>query len=226
MSDRPPPNPDSSLDEAAFEIPAPSLSDDDDDDIIGKIIDGRYQVESLIGAGGMGFVYMTMHVQLGQRYVLKTLRPELMSSESSRERFLREARSTSMIRHPHVVDVKDFGVHPTFGAYYVMERLEGRDLEQIMREGKRIEPRRAVRIARQVASALGEAHAQGIIHRDLKPANVFLLEPSGDPDHVKVLDFGLARVMDANRRLTETGAGDRHAALHGARAVRGREGGR
>ncbi len=177
----------------------------DPDDIVGQTIDGRYQVLSRIGAGGMGFVFEARHAQLGQTLVLKTLRPELLSSATITERFVREAQSATRIRHPHVIDVKDFGVHPRFGAYYVMERLDGRDLQALTEAEGPVPAARAIRILTQVAGALGAAHRVGVIHRDLKPANVFLVAQGAEPDFVKVLDFGLAKVMGANRRLTETG---------------------
>ena len=176
------------------------------DPLIGVLIDGRYEIIEWIGTGGMGVVYRARHVRLETDVVLKTLRPELTASEKTRARFTREAQSSTKVQHPHVIKVHDYGVHPDFGAYYVMEHLDGIDLAAAMRKAKDPIPiPRALHITRQVASALGSAHRARVVHRDLKPENVFLIERDGHPDFVKVLDFGLARLMDANRRLTETG---------------------
>lgn len=180
-------------------------SHDHVDEILGEVLAGKYEVVSRLGAGGMGYVFEARYIQLEQDVVLKTLRPELMSSGSVTERFIREAQAASRIRHPHVISVQDFGVHPRFGAFYVMEKLDGRDLENLVRSEGALAVERAIHILRQVASGLAAAHAVNIIHRDLKPANVFLIHQGYDADFVKVLDFGLARVMDANRKLTETG---------------------
>ena len=174
--------------------------------IVGQLIDGRYEVRSLIGAGGMGFVYLAYHARMQREVVLKTLRPELVSNERTRERFVREAQSLSRVQHPHIIKVHDYGVSADHGAYYVMERLVGLDLAAEMAQRREALPLdRAFHITRQVTSALASAHAAQVVHRDLKPENIFLVEQNGVPDYVKVLDFGLARLMDANRKLTETG---------------------
>ncbi|MFK7988084.1 MAG: serine/threonine-protein kinase [Sandaracinaceae bacterium] len=175
------------------------------DPLIGHVIDSRYRVTERLGEGGMGFVYLATHEQLGHTLVIKRLRPELVDSGSTSERFTREAQAASRIQHPHVIGVTDFGVLPDFGAYYVMERLEGADLGAELAATGAMSLERAVGIIEQAAEALAAAHAVSIVHRDLKPENVFLTTRDGQPDFVKVLDFGLARVMDANRKLTETG---------------------
>ncbi|MCB9598316.1 MAG: serine/threonine protein kinase [Sandaracinaceae bacterium] len=179
---------------------------DEVDDILGQVIDGRYEVVSRLGSGGMGFVWEARDVVRGQNVVLKTLRPELVNNEKTAERFLREAMASASIDHENVILVLGHGVTSSYGAYYVMERLVGMDLAAAMRKhGGPLPVELTLDLAEQVASALGAAHARGIIHRDLKPENIYLSEKDGR-EVVKVLDFGLARLLDAGNKLTETGA--------------------
>ncbi len=177
------------------------------DDILGQTIDGRYEVISRLGQGGMGFVWEARDLVMGGRpVVLKTLRPELVNNEKTAERFSREAMASAAIDHENVIVVLGHGVTKSYGAYYVMERLMGHDLAAaIAKHGGPLPVPRTLEIAIQVASALGAAHERGIIHRDLKPENVFLAERDGG-EVVKVLDFGLARLLEAGNKLTETGA--------------------
>ncbi|MCA9604520.1 MAG: serine/threonine protein kinase, partial [Myxococcales bacterium] len=180
---------------------------DEVDDILGETLDGRYEVLSRLGSGGMGFVWEARDLLMqGRSVVLKTLRPELVNNEKTAERFSREAMASAAIDHENVIVVLGHGVTANFGAYYVMERLVGRDLAaEIAAEGGPLSAARTIDIATQVASALGAAHARGIIHRDLKPENIYLAQ-RGERQIVKVLDFGLARLLDAGNKLTETGA--------------------
>jgi len=177
------------------------------DDILGETIDGRYEIISRLGAGGMGFVYEARDVVLdGRVVVLKTLRPELVNNETTAERFTREAMAQAAIDHPNVIRVIRHGVTQEYGAYYVMERLIGQDLGARLTSRGPLSVSQTLRIVADVAAALGAAHARGIIHRDLKPENIFLVDEGDGADHVKVLDFGLARLLDAGNKLTETGA--------------------
>jgi len=177
------------------------------DDILGQTIDDRYEIVSRLGAGGMGFVYEARDLILdGRVVVIKMLRPELVNNETTAERFTREAMAQAAIDHPNVIRVDQHGVTEAYGAYYVMERLTGQDLGARLTERGPLSVTETLRIAAQVASALGAAHARGIIHRDLKPENIFLVDEGGGREHVKVLDFGLARLLDAGNKLTETGA--------------------
>jgi serine/threonine protein kinase len=159
---------------------------------IGQLIDGRYRVERLIGEGGMGWVFEVQHEQIGRRLAMKVLNPDHNGSREGLERFRREARAASAIGHPSIVDVTDSGHTDQGSVYFVMELLQGRELGTLTARGEALAVLRALGIARQMARALAAAHRAGIVHRDLKPENVFLVERDGNPDFVKVLDFGIA----------------------------------
>jgi serine/threonine-protein kinase len=200
-----------------------------EDDLVGKTLGGRYRVARLLGRGGMGSVYEAVDVDLGRRVALKVMLPELTRDPVLLERFRREVRNTALLTHPNVVQVTDYGRLGNEPPFLVMELLEGRTLVARLKKG-RLEPRRAVRIALQVLSALAAAHDAGVVHRDLKPENVFLVGLEGGVELVKLLDFGLAKLMDdeAFARLTRTGVlvgTPRYAApeqVKGSRGVDGR----
>jgi serine/threonine-protein kinase len=175
--------------------------------VIGTTIDS-YIIRERIGEGGMGTVYLAEHTVLGRRAAIKILLPELSHDRSVVARFLNEARSASSIHHPAIVEIFDFGMSPERGAYIVMEYLEGETLRARRARLTRLDPHRALVIARQIASGLAAAHQLGIVHRDLKPDNVFLV---ADPDvfggeRIKLLDFGIAKVQrsidDTSRTIT------------------------
>jgi serine/threonine-protein kinase len=176
---------------------------------------GNYRVVRVLGQGGMGVVYLAEHQTLGRRAVIKQLLPEVSRDHDIVQRFFNEARAATMIRHPGIVDVFDFGQHPTSGtAYIVMEFLEGESLASRLERERILPIDLAAYIARQIASPLGAAHAVGIVHRDLKPDNVYL---SPDPDapygiRVKVLDFGIAKLAG---QLTTGGVKTRTGAVMG-----------
>ncbi len=153
---------------------------------------GRYRIEGLLGEGGMGRVYEASHLSIDRRVALKVLRPELARVESQVQRFVAEAQAVNRVRHPHIIEVQDL-VQDGERVYFVMELLRGQTLKALAKDAP-IELTRSVRLMRQAASALAAAHGVGVIHRDLKPDN-FVVER--DPDgleHLKVLDFGVARV--------------------------------
>jgi hypothetical protein len=179
------------------------------DPLLGRIVDGRYEVLSVIGEGGMGTVYETRHTTLGRRFAMKVLRRDIADEEHV-TRFIREAKAAAAIGHPNIVAVSDFGElasSPPDGAppvpYFVMEYLTGISLAALLRAEKTLAPVRAAEIALQCAAGLAAAHAAGVIHRDLKPDNVFLTR-SGDRELVKLLDFGVAK-MSGTGRLTRAG---------------------
>ena len=174
------------------------------DNLLGSIVDDRYEVLAVIGEGGMGRVYRVRHRRLGRAFALKALRADLARDPILTERFIQEARAAAVVTHPNVVQINDFGTLTSGQPYFVMELLEGRTLTRILREEGPIEPGRCVTIARQIAEALAAAHAMGVIHRDLKPDNVILIRPTGAHMTVKVLDFGLAKVA-VSSRLTRPG---------------------
>ncbi|MEY2936901.1 MAG: hypothetical protein RL033_7650 [Pseudomonadota bacterium] len=177
--------------------------------LIGQTLGGRYLVTSLIGTGGMGAVYRAEHVQLQKPVALKVLNAEMAQHREAALRFEREAMVSARIMHPHVVSANDSGRLPDGSLYLVLEFVQGRSLRQLLEEEGRLPIPRAVAIAGQIAEALAAAHAAEIVHRDLKPGNVMLLARESNAEFVKVLDFGLARVVgqpSGGEALTRTGA--------------------
>ena len=172
------------------------------DPLVGRTIGGRYLVCELIGTGGMGTVYRGRHQLVGRDVALKFLSPRYASDSAARERFLREARAANRIDHEHIIDITDFGETADKLVFLVMEYLEGETLGSIIDKGA-LEPRRALTIGWQLATALARAHELDVIHRDIKPDNIFVLQRRGG-DFVKLLDFGLAKVL-GEHRLTATG---------------------
>jgi serine/threonine-protein kinase len=179
-------------------------------DLVGEIIDGRYRVARLLGTGGMGAVYEAEHIEIGKKVALKVLHPRFSRQADLVARFRREARAASKVGHPNIVDVTDSGTTEAGDVYFVMERLDGLDLGEVLRQERRVAPDRTMAIGTQICRALQAAHAAGIIHRDLKPENIFLVSRDGNADFVKVLDFGIAKsepttASAAPRRLTTPG---------------------
>ncbi|HEY6881091.1 MAG TPA: protein kinase [Polyangiales bacterium] len=172
------------------------------DPLVGRTIGGRYLICELIGTGGMGAVYRGRHQLVGRDVALKFLAPRYASDPAARERFLREARAANRIDHEHIIDITDFGETSDKLVFLVMEYLEGEPLSKIIEQGA-LEPRRALNIAWQLATALARAHELDVIHRDIKPDNIFVLQRRGG-DFVKLLDFGLAKVV-GEHRLTAAG---------------------
>ena len=168
----------------------------EDDPRIGRVLDGRYRIVALLGTGGIGAVYRAEHAALGRFVAVKVLLEDFSELAELQRRFVREAKALSALSHPHIVPVIDFGLEPE--PYLVMELLEGRTLEDLLRDGL-LAPARALDIARQVLRGLAFAHARGVAHRDLKPANVFLQALPDADDHVRLLDFGLAKFLDDER---------------------------
>ena len=163
---------------------------------------GSYQVGELLSRGGMGEIYRAEHRMLVRPAALKIIRPEALGRMDNDgrhrivQRFQREAKVTAGLRSPHTVAVYDFGVAPNGTLYYVMELLDGLNLEALVQRHGPVPPERAVHILLQVCDSLGEAHELGLIHRDIKPSNVMLSHYGSHVDFVKVLDFGLARRAD------------------------------
>jgi serine/threonine-protein kinase len=169
---------------------------------------GNYKVIQKLGEGGMGVVYLAEHAVIGRRAAIKLLLPEMSANAEAVTRFFNEARATARIKHPGIVEILDCGTLANGQAYIVMEFLEGETLgAYATRYGKLSgDPHLARALIRQVATALGAAHARGIIHRDLKPDNVFLASDGGaiDVATVKVLDFGIAKLVNPGELPTVT----------------------
>lgn len=179
-------------------------SDHVEDPLLGTVVDDRYEVQEILGEGGMGTVYRVRHRILERPFALKVLRADLSRDSDLGVRFTREAKAAASISHPNVVQITDFGNLPSGQPYFVMEHLVGDSVNSIIGKGGPLPAARAVRMLMQIVDALTAAHAAGIVHRDLKPDNIFVCRnPSGD-DLVKVLDFGLAKVAGQSR-LTKAG---------------------
>ena len=190
---------------------------------------GKYKLHEIVGRGGMGVVYRGEHVYIGKEVAVKILHDGYGGREESIKRFLREARAASLINHPNIVDVTDFGKSNDGTVFFVMELLHGEPLDALMQREHRLDLLRSISIVNQIGGALGAAHAKGIVHRDLKPENVMLTRREGRRelvrqindesglhmvterekafDFVKILDFGVAKVRDpeANERVTQQG---------------------
>jgi len=175
------------------------------DPLLGTVIDDRYRVESVIGEGGMGIVYLASHVILNKRLALKVLRRDLANDGEVVQRFIQEAQSASAIGHENIVDISDFGRLDNGAVYFVMELLEGESLGQIIEQGAMTPDAETLDLVRQLANALDAAHERGIVHRDLKPDNVFVVPRGSGGKTVKVLDFGIAKVAGSTGKLTRTG---------------------
>src|SRR5450432_3921210 len=176
---------------------------DDEDPIIGQLLDGSYEVLRVIGEGGMGRVYEARHTRLHtKRFAVKLLHHELARQPEVVTRFQREAEAASVLTHPNVVGVYDVNTSADGRPYIVAELLQGEELGNYLERVAKLPVVEAVHIVRQVCHALSAAHAHGIVHRDVKPENVFLAGPSAT---VKVLDFGISKVAETSDGLTKTG---------------------
>jgi len=163
------------------------------DPLIGTVLSDRYRLDALLGEGGMGKVYSAEHVLMRKRLAVKILHRELTAVPEVVARFEREAMAAANIDHPNVAAATDFGKLSDGSVFLVLEFVQGRNLRDEIAQGP-MHVERALLIARQISSALNAAHGLDIVHRDLKPENVMLVEKGGDPDFVKVLDFGIAKV--------------------------------
>jgi serine/threonine-protein kinase len=165
-----------------------------DDSLVGREIIGQYVIRERIGDGGMGAVYRAEQRTVGRDAAIKVLHPRL-STPALAERFQQEARAASQLNHPHIVTIYNYGTMDDGTPFLAMEFLDGVSLQQVIARTGAMSPERVVHIASQIADSLDEAHRSGIVHRDLKPHNVMLVERSQQPDFVKVLDFGMAKVQ-------------------------------
>ena len=169
------------------------------DPLIGTTVSGRFKVEELIGQGGMGKVYRARHLALDRVVCLKMLKPALLEDPTLVGRFQREAKAASRLNHPNGIQVLDFGRVENEGTLFiVMEYVQGKDLRLVLRDEWPLPEERLCIIMAQVLSALAEAHEHNVIHRDLKPENIMVEKRRDQPDFVKVLDFGIAKIMDAD----------------------------
>nr|AHE14574.1 serine/threonine-protein kinase Pkn1 [uncultured bacterium] len=178
-------------------LPAPPVPTPTQVANLGEVL-GTYRLERVIGEGAMGVVFVGRHVKLGRQVAVKILKPQHSADGSLVQRFFQEARAVNAINHENIVEILDFVEEPAppgaIPRYYcVLELLSGTNLRQLL-VAEPLSVRRAVHIVRQLCAALGAAHRVGIIHRDVKPDNVFITARRGEPDFVKVLDFGVAKL--------------------------------
>jgi serine/threonine protein kinase len=180
-----------------------------EDEWIGRTLLDRYDVTELLGKGGMGVVYLARQRMMDRWVAIKMLQAELTQDDVSVKRFQQEAKAASCLNHPHLVTLHDYGITPTGQPFLVMEYLQGRSLLEVIKRIGPLAPHTAVKIFSQVADGLAHAHHQGIVHRDLKPSNILLIDQEDDPEFVKVVDFGLAKLMPwsgkESQHLTKTG---------------------
>ena len=169
----------------------------------GSVVAG-YQIEALVGRGGMGLVYQVRHVSLNRIYALKVLAPSLAEDDQFRDRFRREMRLAASLHHPNVVGIHYAGEHEGM-LFFVMDYVTGTDLREVLLKHGSLEPSRAVDLLEQFASALDAAHARGLVHRDVKPANILITIRDGE-EHAYLTDFGLAKKFDTASGLTVKGA--------------------
>jgi len=175
-----------------------------EDSLIGATLGGKYRVLQQIGRGGMGIVYEAEHLGLGKRVAVKLMQEKYTHDSEAVARFHREALAAGRIGNPHIIEIFDIGTAPDGRSYVVMELLNGYPLSKVIEMGGALPPWRALQLMKQVLRAVGAAHTKGIIHRDLKPDNIFLISQSEDHDFVKLLDFGISKVVSVEEYATVT----------------------
>lgn len=164
----------------------------------GDLLAGKFRIERVLGAGGMGVVVAAQHLQLDEKVAIKFLLPNALEHPEAAERFLREAKAAVRIKSEHVVRVTDVGTLDNGAPYMVMEYLEGRDLSQWLKQTGVLSSEQAVEFILQALEAIADAHGLGIVHRDLKPGNLFCVRRSDGLLSIKVLDFGISKVSSSN----------------------------
>lgn len=176
---------------------------------IGSTIGEKYEILAVIGGGAMGLVYKARHTLMKRVVAVKMLHPNMLPDAGTVMRFKKEAEALSCLNHPNILTVFDFGISTQGQPYLVTDYLEGQTLGELLEASERVPWDRTVRIFLQVCSALAHAHKNGVIHRDIKPSNIMLTEFEDQPDFVKILDFGIAKVIteetENSSQLTRTG---------------------
>ena len=172
------------------------------------VLTRKYRLDELLGAGAQAHIWRGVQIGLGRPVAIKILRTNAVDHVFSRhaQRFEREARLVSQLRDPHTITLYDFGTLSTGSMFMVFELVEGADLSQVIAQGPPMGAGRVVKILRQTLLSLQEAHAIGVLHRDIKPSNMMLYEHAGRRDLVKLLDFGIAKILGhGSRPITEVG---------------------
>ena len=173
---------------------------------LSAVLKETYRIDRLLGKGGMGAVYQATHLRLGSKVAVKLLLSGVSRHAEVQHRFRREAKVAMDLSDENIVHIHDYDVTPEGTPFIVMEYLEGEDLGAMINREAPLHLERVVEIARQIGSALTAAHGQGVVHRDLKPENIFLKKRASGEAVVKVVDFGIAKVMDSESMVTRTGA--------------------
>src|SRR6266446_322043 len=184
-------------DSLSFCLKDGAVLEEDSGSFVGTVLDGQYQIEALLGKGGMGAVYRARHILLGDRVAIKLLPPEMHSNTEWLRRFQREGQAARRFRHPNAVTVYDLRTSADGTIYLVMEYVEGNTLDAEMRKRGRFSPADAVAVLDPIMGVLNAAHAMGVVHRDLKPENIMIGKPStGGEPVVKLLDLGIAKLRE------------------------------
>ena len=177
--------------------------------LIGFVIEDRYRLEEVIGTGAMGVVYRATQELIGRKVAVKVLHSHLLSDSLALKRFQQEARAASRLNHPHIVAVYDYGLIAGNQPYIVMDLLKGIPLSKVIKDKGYLPVREALPIFQQVCDALEEAHKHKVIHRDIKPDNIVLTESGSSKNFVKVVDFGISKILEVNEEtflnLTKAG---------------------
>ncbi len=180
-----------------------------DQPVIGAVLGDRYEITGVIAGGGMGTIFRAKHQLMKRTVAIKMLHPQLVSSAGTLKRFQQEAEAASCLNHPNILTVFDFGLSAQGKPYLVMDLLEGKTLASLLEAEGHLPAARSLRIFVQMTAALAHAHQKSIIHRDLKPAKIMLVDLDGDPDFVKLVDFGIAKMLSPEAgegaNLTKTG---------------------
>lgn len=191
------------------QISTPRQDSGASEDLVGHKLSDRYELIELIGKGGMSAVYKARDLKLNKLLAVKILLPHLMANPLSHQRFQVEAQAASSLSHPNLIVTHDFGITVDGRPYLVMELLDGHSLSEILKHETRLSIERAVPIFIQICDALAHAHGKNVLHRDLKPSNIIISTTNSGIDFVRLLDFGIAKVLpqdgDESRGLTQTG---------------------
>jgi serine/threonine protein kinase len=179
--------------------------------MVGRMFLGRYETIKLLGEGGMGRVYLARQIDLGRQVVVKVMHDHIAADPKFQERFQRETLLMARFQHPYVVTLYDASLNDPQGPCIVMEYIRGISLDALLLRNKRLNPARTGRLLGQLCEALQAAHAEGIVHRDLKPTNLMVVDPDTPYEKIKVMDFGLAKLVESGRgamyhKTSDTGA--------------------
>ncbi len=174
-------------------------------ELVGKTLEDKYRIDSIFAEGGMAVLYLAHHITMERTVIVKVVHGDLISSPSAIKRFEREAKLMARLNHPNIVTVYDFGFINDKQPFLIMEYIKGRNLSERVANQGPPNVKVAAQVIRQICRGLEEAHACGIIHRDLKPDNIIIQDRVERPDWVKIVDFGIAHLLDGTKRLTRSG---------------------